>query len=493
MTVLDGLPTDAETVIIVVHGVGDPSVVNILDEAERGKIGLDNENAKVERETVHNFPHPGGERSDTQVLIVNSSSYLHVVIPVVWSRLHFRSATAASPVYIGGIMNRIAAAIGFLLMAWSDLVLCIFKARKRVWAIILGLTSLFWLIVISFVFMGLLVLLVQTFNIKEYIEHRGYRVLSQVVLELITIGVLPFILRKFLPLLDLIGDVVHYVGRKKARKEIESDLRKIILETADRCPNAQILLVGHSLGSVLVSQVASTLTLDDIAGDRILLLTLCCPLRLISKVFGTVKPPNDLIVDFKRNRVVHFWANLWRDRDFIGRELDMRKIDCFGEKSLGDGSHSGMWGDDRLWHEMQVLLTAIHTQTLGTIKSTWATYMSNVAANEDIFPLTLTLMLRRWCSLAGMIGAAAMVAIGIVQQYYKDQMLVCLFFLLFEIITFGIFTLSHQPREPIDRRYLGDLRLAKSNGNSFVPLAWFALFLLMAAIAFQTLHGLEVD
>ena len=486
MTALDGLPIDAETVIIVVHGVGDPSVVNILDEAEIGKIGLGDANAKVERETIHNFPQPGGERCDTQVLIVTSSNYLHVVIPVVWSRLHFRAATAASPVYIGGIINRIGDAIGFLLMAWSDLVLCIFKARKRIWSITLGLTSLFWLVLISFVFIGLLELLVQTLNIKEYIEHRGYRVLSQVVLELISIGVLPFILRKFLPLLDLVGDVDHYVGRKKARKEIESDLRKIIMETADRRPNAQIILVGHSLGSVLVSQVASTLTLNEITGDRILLLTLGCPLRLISKVFRTVKNPNDLIIDFKRNTVVHFWANLWRDRDFIGRELGVSNIDCFSEKSLGDGVHQGMWGDGRLWHEIQVLLTAIHTQTLGTIKATWISYMNDTVANEDIFPLTLTLMLRRWCSLSGMIIVTAMVAIGFVQRYYKDQMLVWLFFLLFEIITFGIFTFSHQPREPVDRRYLGNLRLAETKGYLFVLLALFTLFLLMTAIVFQT-------
>jgi hypothetical protein len=93
------------------------------------------------------------------------------------------------------------------------------------------------------------------------------------------------------------------------------------------------------------------------AAGRMIVLTLGSPLRLLSHIFPRqIRTPDRLLAAYSETGTVLCWANLWRDRDVIGRELKPAAADRFAETSIGDGVHWDMWHDRRVWTRVDELL-----------------------------------------------------------------------------------------------------------------------------------------
>lgn len=193
-----------------------------------------------------------------------------------------------------------------------------------------------------------------------------------------------------LPAMDLVGDVAYYLGSPARRARIESNMVEALESVAKLAPNATILAVAHSLDTVLVAQSMSKITerregtikifgrpiqipVGHLAHGRMILVTLGSPLRLLSRIFqGYVLSPDELTFAFHTHSSILFWANLWRDRDPIGRELSPSDQRKFAEKSIGDGYHTNIFRTPTLWISIASVLQALEGGDLGRLKADWS-------------------------------------------------------------------------------------------------------------------------
>ena len=103
------------------------------------------------------------------------------------------------------------------------------------------------------------------------------------------------------------------------------------------------------------------------------LVTLGSPLRMMAWFFPTlVKTPAALCASYDAGGRIVTWVNLWRDRDWIGRELHLPSTSRFAETSLGDGPHEDYWGDARAWHATVQCLDAAATGELERLSAAWS-------------------------------------------------------------------------------------------------------------------------
>src|ERR1700676_799203 len=91
------------------------------------------------------------------------------------------------------------------------------------------------------------------------------------------------------------------------------------------------------------------------------------------------------------------WVNLWRDLDFIGRDLALDQPSVFAETSLGNGAHWDMWSDRRLWQTLVELLQVAGRDSLKSIAAVWD--MENLIAwpdnRQEVYGAAFVLWLRR--------------------------------------------------------------------------------------------------
>jgi len=78
-----------------------------------------------------------------------------------------------------------------------------------------------------------------------------------------------------------------------------------------------------------------------------------------------------LVQSYKAHRSVLFWANLWREGDMIGKELEPRDTGFFAERSLGSGPHWGMFRSRRVWGTIAEIIVAAEEQQLVSLAETW--------------------------------------------------------------------------------------------------------------------------
>jgi hypothetical protein len=366
-----------------VHGVGDHSESKILSDAAAGFRALAADGGQAKEITLHDFPHPSGESRDQTTLQLEAGGRKHVVIPVIWSDLSLRATHTALLVGIDP-MRVLTNATMPLMRLCADAVRCIRFAAGVWWkaAMTLTVTAIFVLLA----GLGTAVLYVVS-HLPFWIGVAGtanWRWYSPLLL-FSSASALTWAVRRFLPLFDFAADVVTYFGRPKRRAEIQNTLAGIIDEAAARAPHARILVVGHSLGSVLVAH--AVLEAKEAAG-RMIVLTLGSPLRLLSRIFARqIHTPDQLLAAYSETGTVLFWANLWRDRDVIGRELKPAASDRFAETSIGDGVHWDMWHDRRVWKSVDELLSV---SPFASLQAAWREREEMLSADEAMEAL------RRW-------------------------------------------------------------------------------------------------
>jgi hypothetical protein len=363
---------NATTIAIVLHGIGDHSATDIISAAEHVLASTPSNTLQTVRVEINDLPQPKGfKRHGQQALEIRAPENRYLVIPIVWSSFRARATEATQLRIALDTFHLIATALPSLILIIADAVRCIPQATRR-WR--LGIAA-----IVALVSLVTLSLIVGVFYL--FVRMPAWLILAGAYKSGIFVGgafllfasfVVGWLFLRALPLLDLLGDIACYVGRNEVRQRLLDGVKQTVDACINAAPQAKILIIGHSLGSVVATHSLAQLPPDNAARRSTFLLTLGSPLCLMSRMFPAhILSPTALVEQFQSSRAVAFWANLWRDNDFIGRALKPLQRAKFAEISLGLGPHWNYWADERLWRRIAELLRAVDTGVLAEFDRTW--------------------------------------------------------------------------------------------------------------------------
>lgn len=124
--------------------------------------------------------------------------------------------------------------------------------------------------------------------------------------------------------LKLAADVTRYLGDAHYRASVRGGLVDLLAAGLAQHPGeVRVVVVGHSLGSVIAVDALLTLPSPSPASAGRLLVTMGSPLELLLARFfaGWWPPPTELLERGRRARRIDAWLNVHRKRDPIGRAL----------------------------------------------------------------------------------------------------------------------------------------------------------------------------
>lgn len=473
---------DATSVAIIVHGIGDHSSADILGSARQGYKELETEESRIEDVSFPVFPQLDGKDGFQCALKIIANGQTHFVLPIVWSDLRMRASHAFRGPFFGfsNVIQSIGLALGAIFINWFDIARCVFKTKLSVWRLaivvldfaIIGLAIAFW------IGATLLVSVIGWYMYGHTSQDIHWYNSVLLVSSLVAVR---YALKRLVPLFDFVGDVAAYIARQDRTLEHEAALARIVEEVSLQAPNAKIFLVGHSLGSVLVTHALHKRIISSAAKRRLILVTLGSPLRQMSQIFpSSIRSPDEIARDCEGNASILFWANLWRDCDFIGRDLTPNHLAVFAETSLGNGQHWNMWSDVRLWRAVLTLLKVQDRAGFDSIKLSWD--MESVIAwpenRTELYGAAFNLWVRRiFIAPIIFIGAILFAYWGPGGQWFAlsrpDALLsVWVVWLLIELLTVVLFLASIMPDDlsghrentgtQFSRRFFGALRRSKA-------------------------------
>jgi hypothetical protein len=395
------------TVAMVIHGIGDHEPVNILQAAENCIGALWKDKVATARIKLQNLPVPRDVNSfgfasdkDVEALEIQIEGRRHIVIPLVWSGIRFRSARMAGKAE--GPMA-LWVALPALFQTCAYLFGSVRKAAGLWSLLVFSVASLFLLLLAGF-FVGFFYL--QT-HVPYWLGAPGYDAWYSFIVLPASFYLFAVVARYFSLAFDLVGDVAYYIAKPAERQEIINQAARLFQTVASRAPNACIVIAGHSLGSVLVSQTLLQSAPDYAGRGRTLLLTMGSPLAVLSRAFpGNVETPQKLAAAFDASGSVLGWVNLWREQDIIGKVLRAGG-GHFVERSLGVGPHSNYWGDERVWMSVSAILEQLSHGEFPVLNDVWGQIPLSQGEQGRADKINAELGLLRQLSYALVIAAIA--------------------------------------------------------------------------------------
>lgn len=342
---------DARTVTILVHGVGDHTPVDIAESVFADRLSGD----RITTFALEDLPFPpassltwrGRTANSGEAFRIDTAEGVDIILPIAWA--HFRVRAESWPSQAGptsGMMMLPLIGAAILSLSW-DLLRCVPKAA-RWWKIPVGILA----VVLPAIFMWLYV------EIRMTLE--GFQPWRSAIPPIVFIALavaIAFSIRAFAMVIDFVADVARYVGSAGFRNERESDLANVFRYVRARAPHSSILVVSHSLGTVLSSHTLARSAVIDAIG-QVDLITMGSPLVMMAKVFpGSILSPDQLLERYSYKPGVS-WTNLWRDSDPIGKALSPTQSGRFSEGSIGQGGHSNYWSDIRVWQAIHNRISA---------------------------------------------------------------------------------------------------------------------------------------
>ena len=391
--------SSAETVVVLVHGVGDHTHTDILSHLDEALRGTAPHISDVVRLKIPGFPVPNGVSSSQEAMRITIGEGQHFIIPVIWSRVRLRAAAALeffeellfpSRIRTNGGYNPVlgdltpTAILATTLMVLPSLVFlfvdflrCLSRCR-RAWisALLTVAVAAFGLTILLFSFAFLEIYLFYVYMSECMLaDLRASEVAYFCMLKIavycflgpiVVVGA--FVL--LMPMLDLVGDVAFYVGNQSKRRTLETAMLAIIEFVSQKAPKANLVIIGHSLGTVLVTHTAYGLA-GPPAERNLFLVTLGSPLKLLARIFpGSILAPIQLLDRYRAAGSVVLWANMWRSHDLIGQSLKTQS-ERFVESCLGNGFHRNYWRDKRLWSNLILMISAQRTDKLQALIDGW--------------------------------------------------------------------------------------------------------------------------
>ncbi len=395
----DASLSNASTIAIIVHGVGDHSGRRILWAAEKGFQSYSRSPATTEEVAFANLPELNTSAisfgdsfgQPGRGLEIQSEEQQHFVVPLVWSRLRPRAVNEAdfqSFQPVTKLLNQRIQSTTFLFPAALNALRCIPAAPGLARRLMVAVIAWSYLVLVPCLLFALIYFVSWLTMLRLSLDKQHYDWWRLPMLLLI-FWLAYWLSGKLLMVCDFVGDIVAYVGNRNLRSKAEDRLLSAVKALANAAPRARLLLIGHSLGSVLVTHTAIQFkNCEDLKG-RVYLLTMGSPLRLMSWFFPRrVVTPVGLLTQLDEQKIVSFWLNLWRDADVVGRSLNVAAVvkqqeqaQRFAEMSLGNGTHTDYWADARSWQAVVAYLQAASDGSIATLSATHA-----AAANAPLTP-----------------------------------------------------------------------------------------------------------
>ena len=375
---------------IIVHGVGDHSSGHILQKAMEGLSIFGANKVRFEEAKILDLPELAADEEAVAGLEIEDGEQTHFLIPVVWSRLRPRAAKEADfaqayPAGASRVFDRLLQPIFYLFPAFINAIRCIPKASGVSRRLLVSIIALAYAIAVPTFLMCVFFFVSYLTTLRVSLD-RIHHVWWRVGILLIICWLLDWILGKILMVFDFVGDVVGYVGNSNHRRKAEERLLRILRAISSAAPSAQILVVGHSLGSVLVTHSVLQLGGGQNLCRRLRILTMGSPLKLMSWFFPSqIYRSEQLLDEFERRDLVFSWANMWRDADIIGRALKVPSGKRFAERSLGNGTHTDYWADARSWRAVVDYLRAGTYASLQTLTTDWMNMAVSADEKREIF------------------------------------------------------------------------------------------------------------
>lgn len=146
--------------------------------------------------------------------------------------------------------------------------------------------------------------------------------------------------------LDFGLDVLNYGGNGQSRASMLDGLSNALRWLHSQAPGATLIVVGHSLGSVVASHAVSSVLASEPILCRITLVTLGSPLNYLHRLFpSVVKTPRELFAAICPKAS---WINLWRQSDPIGKAINAGAAGPV-QFCIGKGGHLDYWSDGAVW------------------------------------------------------------------------------------------------------------------------------------------------
>ena len=183
---------------------------------------------------------------------------------------------------------------------------------------------------------------------SEYIKWDQAK---QVLYILVPIAILATALLYLLsPMLKVAADIFQYLGNSEYRLGIHEGLSDEVQAALGEYSNPEVILAGHSLGSVIA--LDSLLSRPDLytAASSVTLVTGGSPLRrLFHRFFPKFyKQPEEELATLKGQYPKIRWINVFRPLDYVGASLF--KCKTFGTANLRVPQrgrlHTGYWSDE---------------------------------------------------------------------------------------------------------------------------------------------------
>jgi hypothetical protein len=156
-------------------------------------------------------------------------------------------------------------------------------------------------------------------------------------------------------MLDFAIDVLHYGGSERDRTLLIDRTANAIRWLHERAPQAPIIVVGHSLGSVISAHAVASLTEGQTWLRQLVLVTLGSPLNYLKRAFPEAVTDVRALSQSLCPQIR--WINLWRRGDVIGKTLDIDGNSTV-QYCVGRGGHANYWSDGEVWR-------AVARETLG--------------------------------------------------------------------------------------------------------------------------------
>jgi hypothetical protein len=146
--------------------------------------------------------------------------------------------------------------------------------------------------------------------------------------------------------LDLLLDVISYTGHHKHREALLNGTLRVVEWLRATAPEATLVVVSHSLGSVVATHSIFRLQPSESLKKRVVLITLGSPLNYLSRLAPNCVMSTQELAPAICSRVR--WINAWRSSDPVGKSLAVGSSHV-SQICVGPGGHSNYWADPKVW------------------------------------------------------------------------------------------------------------------------------------------------
>jgi alpha/beta hydrolase fold len=171
--------------------------------------------------------------------------------------------------------------------------------------------------------------------------------MAKCILALVCIGLCVLVMG-YSWLLDFGFDVLQYGGSSRHRTSLIDAMAKTIRWFHEQAQNARIVVVGHSLGSVIAAQTIASLSTSESPLTGVVLVTLGSPLNYIGRAFPKSVPQVRELGAAIRGSACMRWINLSLASDLIGKSLDIGNMNTV-QYCVGKGGHTKYWSSREVW------------------------------------------------------------------------------------------------------------------------------------------------